>query len=263
MRRRCRLWQRLSAPAPPPPGSGQPPAPAPGAAPRRPAPRHQPPGSCAAPRRPSVPLRGIGPGRPLDRAPVPPGQRVADRAADLPLLHPDAGRAAPTDGVWVPYTDATEQKLLDDFKRLWGTNFLDNLWIEVNDDAYHERRGRQARDLPHGRAAAREDRRLHRVDQGRAHQGRREDEGARHLAAPRLVPRRRRRAARQGHRPRPDGREGLPVRRGQLVGRGAARRPEAGEGGLRRPGRPAGQASATINFDGNNGDRRRHAASAR
>ena len=42
----------------------------------------------------------------------------------------------PTDGVWVPYTDETEKLILDDFKRLWGTNFLDNLWIEVNDDAY-------------------------------------------------------------------------------------------------------------------------------
>jgi len=42
----------------------------------------------------------------------------------------------PTDGVWVPYGDDTEKVLLDDFKRLWGTNFLDNLWIEVNDDAY-------------------------------------------------------------------------------------------------------------------------------
>ncbi|MCC7035276.1 MAG: outer membrane protein assembly factor BamA [Acidobacteria bacterium] len=42
----------------------------------------------------------------------------------------------PSDGVWVPYGDATEKVLLEDFKRLWGTSFLDNLWIEVNDDAY-------------------------------------------------------------------------------------------------------------------------------
>jgi len=42
----------------------------------------------------------------------------------------------PTDGVWVPYSDDTEKVVLEDFKRLWGTNFLDNLWIEVNDDPY-------------------------------------------------------------------------------------------------------------------------------
>jgi hypothetical protein len=40
------------------------------------------------------------------------------------------------DGVWVPYDTAAEQKLLDDFKRLWGTSFLDNLWIEVTDAPY-------------------------------------------------------------------------------------------------------------------------------
>ncbi|MGH9200765.1 MAG: outer membrane protein assembly factor BamA, partial [Vicinamibacterales bacterium] len=42
----------------------------------------------------------------------------------------------PADGVWVPYTDAIERSLLDDFKRLWATNFLDNLWIETVDDQF-------------------------------------------------------------------------------------------------------------------------------
>ncbi|MGE3191810.1 MAG: outer membrane protein assembly factor BamA, partial [Vicinamibacterales bacterium] len=40
------------------------------------------------------------------------------------------------DGVWVPYNEATEQSLLEDFRRLWATNFLDNLWIEVEDAPY-------------------------------------------------------------------------------------------------------------------------------
>jgi outer membrane protein insertion porin family len=40
----------------------------------------------------------------------------------------------PSAGVWVPYTEKTEQSLVEDFKRLWGTNFLDNLSIEVADD---------------------------------------------------------------------------------------------------------------------------------
>ena len=39
----------------------------------------------------------------------------------------------PSDGVWVPYTEETERSLLEDFKRLWATNFLDNLRLEVLD----------------------------------------------------------------------------------------------------------------------------------
>ena len=40
------------------------------------------------------------------------------------------------DGVWVPYDEAAEARLRDDFRRLWGTNFLDNLWVEVVDEPY-------------------------------------------------------------------------------------------------------------------------------
>jgi outer membrane protein insertion porin family len=39
----------------------------------------------------------------------------------------------PSDGVWVPFDEDT---VLEDFKRLWGTNFLDNLWVEVKDAPY-------------------------------------------------------------------------------------------------------------------------------
>jgi len=39
----------------------------------------------------------------------------------------------PSQGIWVPYTDDTENSIRDDFKRLWGTNFLDNLSIDVED----------------------------------------------------------------------------------------------------------------------------------
>jgi outer membrane protein insertion porin family len=42
----------------------------------------------------------------------------------------------PSDGVWVPYDDKTEAGLLEDFKRLWATNFLDDLSIEVIDAPY-------------------------------------------------------------------------------------------------------------------------------
>jgi outer membrane protein insertion porin family len=39
----------------------------------------------------------------------------------------------PTAGVWTPYDSST---VLDDFKRLWATGFLDNMWIEVKDAPY-------------------------------------------------------------------------------------------------------------------------------
>ena len=38
--------------------------------------------------------------------------------------------------MWVPYDEAVEKTVLEDFKRLWATNFLDNLWIEVRDVPY-------------------------------------------------------------------------------------------------------------------------------
>jgi outer membrane protein insertion porin family len=38
-----------------------------------------------------------------------------------------------SDGVWVPFD---EKSILEDFKRLWATNFLDNLWVEVKDAPY-------------------------------------------------------------------------------------------------------------------------------
>jgi outer membrane protein insertion porin family len=41
-----------------------------------------------------------------------------------------------TSGTWAPYDEAAEAKLRDDFKRLWATNFLDNLWVEVIDEPY-------------------------------------------------------------------------------------------------------------------------------
>ena len=42
----------------------------------------------------------------------------------------------PSEGAWTPFNEATEKLLLDDFKRLWATNFLDNLWIETLDEPY-------------------------------------------------------------------------------------------------------------------------------
>jgi outer membrane protein insertion porin family len=36
----------------------------------------------------------------------------------------------PSENVWVPYD---EKAVLEDFRRLWNTNFLDDLWVEVDD----------------------------------------------------------------------------------------------------------------------------------
>ena len=42
-------------------------------------------------------------------------------------------RSIPSENRWVPYNDETEQTIVADFKRLWATNFLDDLSIEVRD----------------------------------------------------------------------------------------------------------------------------------
>ena len=41
--------------------------------------------------------------------------------------------SAPSENRWVPYTEDLEQIMLADFRRLWATNFLDDLTIEVRD----------------------------------------------------------------------------------------------------------------------------------
>ena len=44
--------------------------------------------------------------------------------------------SVPSQGQWVPYDDSSEKTIQADFHRLWNTNFLDNLWIEVSDYAF-------------------------------------------------------------------------------------------------------------------------------
>jgi outer membrane protein insertion porin family len=39
----------------------------------------------------------------------------------------------PTEGVWMPYDEAAEKTSIEDFHRLWGTNFLDNVSVETRD----------------------------------------------------------------------------------------------------------------------------------
>jgi outer membrane protein insertion porin family len=42
-------------------------------------------------------------------------------------------QSRPSEGVWIPYDDASEKMIEDDFHRLWNTKFLDNLSIDVSD----------------------------------------------------------------------------------------------------------------------------------
>ena len=41
--------------------------------------------------------------------------------------------SVPSRGVWVPYDDAATKTITEDFRRLWDTKFLDNLFIDVSD----------------------------------------------------------------------------------------------------------------------------------
>ena len=42
-------------------------------------------------------------------------------------------RSRPAEGIWTSYDDSLQQIIKDDFNRLWNTNFLANLRIDVND----------------------------------------------------------------------------------------------------------------------------------
>lgn len=59
------------------------------------------------------------------------GASVIDPQTYLYYIHLRPSR--PSADVWVPYDDKTEELVLEDFRRLWNTNFLDNLSIEVTD----------------------------------------------------------------------------------------------------------------------------------
>ena len=58
-------------------------------------------------------------------------ETLVDPATYLYYIHLQSSR--PSEGVWVPWTDSSEDRAREDFQRLWGTNFLDDLSIEVSD----------------------------------------------------------------------------------------------------------------------------------
>jgi outer membrane protein insertion porin family len=49
------------------------------------------------------------------------------------LYYIHARPSLPSQNVWVPYDPQTA---IDDFRRLWDTGFLDNLWVDVRDEPY-------------------------------------------------------------------------------------------------------------------------------
>jgi outer membrane protein insertion porin family len=59
------------------------------------------------------------------------GASVIEAQTYLYYIQTRASR--PSQDVWVPYNETTEQQIRDDFKRLWATNFLDDLSIETKD----------------------------------------------------------------------------------------------------------------------------------
>ena len=196
------------------PPSQQPPPPADSRRRQRPAPEPAPAGGSGAGGGKASSGR-ISTARSLHPARVPvAGRRLRHRSPDLSVLHPGAGRAGRRMVCGCPTTRKPRRSLLDDFQRLWATNFLEDLSIEVVDDPY-----------PNGVIGKRiiykmeERQRVKIVDydgqqEGRAVEDRREAEGREHPGPPRYVHRSRNDPARRGCGSRPDVREGLPVRRG-------------------------------------------------
>ena len=135
----------------------------------------------------------------------------------------------PSTDKWVPYNDEIEKTIVGDFKRLWGTNFLDDLVGRGARRALLERRHRQGRRLQHGGAAAGQDRRLRRHPQGRPVEDRRQAEREAAPDPARLVHRSRPAAARRRRGARGLRLRGVPVRRGEAGGQGDRGRAEAGE----------------------------------
>ena len=146
---------------------------------RRPAPATEQPGARGRAARASA-STGVAAARPLHRAAVPgPGWGVGHRPADVPLLHPDTGE--PVEGRRVVAVQ--------------GRDGARGLQAPVGDELprqpldrgegrpVRERRGRQARHLRARGAAAREDRRLHRQQEGRPDEDRREAQGREHHAS--------------------------------------------------------------------------------
>ena len=70
------------------------------------------------------------------RFPAQGGVSMIEPATYLYYMETDTHVSLPSQGVWTPYTEAMEEIVLADFRRLWDTRFLSDLWIEVEDDPF-------------------------------------------------------------------------------------------------------------------------------
>lgn len=61
------------------------------------------------------------------------GSPVVDAQTYLYYIEMKNNVSVPSANRWVPYDDKSEQTILADFKRLWATNFLDDLAIDIQD----------------------------------------------------------------------------------------------------------------------------------
>ena len=61
------------------------------------------------------------------------GSPVIDANTYLYYMQMTQHVSVPSSNRWVPYDDKVEQVMLADFKRLWATNFLDDLAVETHD----------------------------------------------------------------------------------------------------------------------------------
>ena len=61
------------------------------------------------------------------------GIPIVDAKTYLFYMEMTSRVSRPSENRWVPYTDEVEATIVGDFKRLWATNFLDDLSIEVRD----------------------------------------------------------------------------------------------------------------------------------
>jgi outer membrane protein insertion porin family len=61
------------------------------------------------------------------------GQPIIDVSTYVFYMEMARRVSAPSENRWVPYTEDTEQVIVADFRRLWGTTFLDDLSIEVRE----------------------------------------------------------------------------------------------------------------------------------
>jgi hypothetical protein len=86
--------------------------------------------------------------------------------------------SVPSRGVWVPYDDASEKMIGDDFHRLWEHELPRQL-VDRNRGLPSSPTGSSARsDLQHGGAAAGQDRRLRRLEESRDGEDLREAQGS-------------------------------------------------------------------------------------